>query len=89
MSMREREAAASKAKKAHGRLETSLTSSNSFNIHFAILLMLRCTWPTVPKAMTTNTNTHVAVQKVIEMCVRPGHNKYIHLSWMDNMHGWT
>ena len=54
--MSERGAAAIETKKVHGLLETSLTSLNSFNIHFAILLMFCCTWPTAPKACATTTN---------------------------------
>ena len=34
-------------------LKTSLTSWNSFNVCFAILFTLGCTWPTIPKAYAT------------------------------------
>ena len=54
--------------------ETLLTSWNSFSVCFAILLMICCTWPTVPKAlaMPTNSNAHMLPvgSKVIEMRVR-------------------
>ena len=51
---------------------TSLTSSNSFNVRFAILTLLTlcCTWPTVSKtcAMPTNSNAHVPIQRLLR-CV--------------------
>ena len=54
--------------------KTSLTSWNSFNIYFAILLTLCCTLLTVPKVrdMPINSNAQVSPvsSKVIEMCVR-------------------
>ena len=70
ISTNERGAAAIEAKKVHGLLETLLTSSNSFNVHFAILLMFSCIWPTVSNACATTTNSiahaHVG-SKVIEI----------------------
>ena len=53
--------------------KTSLTSWNSFNIRFAILLTLCCTWrPSQKHVPRLLTNAHVqpAGSKVIEMCMR-------------------
>ena len=55
-------------------LETTLTSWNSFNVHFAILFPPCCTWLIASKPHTTPTNSNVHVSsvgsKVIEMCTR-------------------
>ena len=55
-------------------LKTSLTSWDSFNVCFAILLTLGCIWPTVPKAyaMPTNSNAQMSPvsSKVNKMCLR-------------------
>ena len=52
--------------------KTSLTSWNSFNVHFAILLTLCCTTILKAHATPTNSNAHVSPvgSKVIDMCVR-------------------
>ena len=61
--------------------KTSLTSSNSFNVCFAILLTLLtlcCIWLTIQKAHGTPTNSNTRVSsKVIEMRAR-GHIPQIH-----------
>ena len=61
--------------------KTSLTSSNSFNVCFAILLTLLTlcyTWLTIQKAHGTPTNSNARVSsKVIEMRAR-GHIPRIH-----------
>ena len=61
-------------------LKTSLTSWNSFNVCFAILLTLGCTWPTVPKAyaMPTNSNAQMSPvsSKVNKMHLRHTVNIY-------------
>ena len=66
--------------------ETSLTFWNSFNVRFAILLTLChtycCTWPTVPKALATPTNSNAHVSPVgskVMRCARGIHCEYVHL----------
>ena len=44
--------------------KTSVTSMNFYNVCFAILLALCCTWPTVPKALATPTNSNAHVLPV-------------------------
>ena len=60
--------------------KTLLTYLDSFNICFAILLTLCCTWPTVPKACATPTNSyvHVSVQRLLR-CAQGICCKYVHL----------
>ena len=66
--------------------KTSLTFWNSFNIRFAILLTLChtccCTWPTIPNALATptNSNAHVSPNgSKIMRCTQGIHCKYVHL----------
>ena len=72
-----------KQKKRMTMFDHSLPLTNSFNVHFAILLTLFtlcCTWPTVPKACATptNTNAHMSVQRLLS-CARVTHCEYVHL----------
>ena len=55
--------------------ETSLNSSISFNVHFAVLLT--CTWLNVPVAHATPTNSSAAQRSL--RCAQGIHCEYMHL----------
>ena len=62
--------------------KTSLTSRNSCNVRFAILLTLGCTWPTILKACATPTNSNAHVTSRFKghwECTQGIHSKYAHL----------
>ena len=60
--------------------ETSLNSSNSFNVHFAVLLT--CTWLNIPVAHAMPTNSNAAQRSL--RCAQGIHCEYIHLVLYDS-----
>ena len=64
--------------------KTSLTSWNSFNVWFAILLTLCYTWPTIPKPSATptkyytNSNAHMWPVSSVVIEVYERHTLRIH-----------